>query len=356
MTLETELRAVAKGNRQPCHQQIHQVIARAIESGALAPDTRLPPERRLAEICSVSRTTVRLALESLVHQGYVEKFVGRGVFAKMPPTQRVVGCALPSLDPYTKYQWSVLLAQSVVREVRARGYGEAVYLLGSQEDCGQIQRDADHGRIHGLLSVDQLQNPIPTVPAVYGNMDTGRYRVIIDYAQMVDQAVHFLAAQGCRRIALFTYKNFAEARERTCAAYKQALAKHKLPFRSAWVAEVEPFEGDGDPEKVGREALLKMWSVRKLPDAIVFTDDWHALGALRALVGLGVEIPARLRVITHVNKGYALPFPCPVTALELDPHAMAEAMVDLLEEVWENPQKKATEMRVAPVLSENYRV
>lgn len=355
MNLEKKLRAVSKGSSEPCHQQIQRIIASAIESGALAADTRLPPERQLAEICSVSRTTVRLALETLVHQGYVEKFVGRGIFSKLPPVQRVIGCALPRLDPYTKYQWSVLLAQSVVREVRARGYGEAVYLLGSEEDYGQIQRDAQSGRIHGLLSVDRLQGPMPSVPTVYGNMDTGRYRVIIDYAQMVDQSVRFLAAQGRRRIALFTYEYFAEARARTFAAYKKALAEHALPFRRAWVAEVEAFRADGDPEEMGREALLKMWKGKELPDAIVFTDDWHALGALRAIVQLGVKIPEDLRVTTHVNKGYALPFPCPVTALELDPHDIAHAMVDLLEAVWKNPRKKAKEARVAPALSENYR-
>jgi DNA-binding LacI/PurR family transcriptional regulator len=69
---------------------------------------------------------------------------------------------------------------------------------------------------------------------------------------------------------------------------------------------------------------------------------------------MNVEIPAKLRVTTHVNKGYALPFPCPVTALELDPQDIAHAMVDLLEEVWKNPKKKASEVRVAPVLIENY--
>lgn len=356
MDLEKQLGAVTKGAGDASHQQIQRIIARSVESGDLAPGSRLPAERRLAEACLVSRTTVRLALESLVHQGYVEKRPGSGIYVKTPPGRRVVGCVLPNLDPYGKYQWAVLLAQNVVRQVRARGYGEAVYLLGSGEDRVQIQRDLVAGRVHGLLSLERLGDIDPALPVVYGNLGQGCYRVIIDYAAMVQRGVDFLAGRGCRRIALVTYKEQTRAGNESIVSLKASLAKHGLPYRRNRVVQVEAFSRTQSPEEIGRQALLELWRGKDLPDAVVFTEDWHALGAVRALAEMGVDMPGQVRVISHVNRGYVLPFPGSLHALELDPARIAGAMLDLLEKTWRAPKTAATVTRVAPVLMEEYPV
>jgi GntR family transcriptional regulator len=77
--------AVAERSPKPAWVQIEEQLGDRIESGALAPGERLPPERDLAEALQVSRMTVRQALASLAARGMVERGVGRGTFVREAP-------------------------------------------------------------------------------------------------------------------------------------------------------------------------------------------------------------------------------------------------------------------------------
>jgi len=351
MNFENELRKVDRGKPLACHQQIHQVVVRAIEGGALEAGARIPAERKLAELCGVSRTTVRLAMESLVHQGYVEKHAGSGIFVAFQPARRSVGCMLPAVNPYGRYQWHVLLAQSILREVRSRGYEDVVYLMDSAEDYAHLERDIGRGRIDGLLSVSLLDSVSCSLPVVYVNSKMDGFCVNIDYSRMVRQGVEFLAARGRRKIALFTYKSKDKWAKQIEQAFRQILRECDLSFREEWFVEVENLREKGRPEEEGgKQALLQLWQSRQRPDAILFIDDWFGLGGMQALMELGVEVPDQVMVATHVNQGYDLPFPCPTAKLQIDPRELARAMVDLLQEVWDG-KTGSREVMVAPVLS-----
>ena len=63
-------------------------LGTAIRVGLLAPGSKLPPERRLAEELRISRSTVRLALAALIESGHLISIRGRfgGAFvAERPP-------------------------------------------------------------------------------------------------------------------------------------------------------------------------------------------------------------------------------------------------------------------------------
>lgn len=64
----------------PLHQQISDWLAGQIESGALAPDERLPSEHELCEQFDVSRVTVRRALQTLEAEGRIIRRQGIGSF------------------------------------------------------------------------------------------------------------------------------------------------------------------------------------------------------------------------------------------------------------------------------------
>lgn len=65
---------------QPLYQQLHRAIREAIESEVLAPDDALPAERQIASDLSVSRITVRKALDGLVEDGLLVRRQGSGNF------------------------------------------------------------------------------------------------------------------------------------------------------------------------------------------------------------------------------------------------------------------------------------
>ncbi len=66
------------------YRQIAGQIASLIDSGEFAVGARLPPERELAGLLGVSRTSVREALISLEIAGRVEVRVGTGIFVRRP--------------------------------------------------------------------------------------------------------------------------------------------------------------------------------------------------------------------------------------------------------------------------------
>ncbi len=68
--------------RGPRYVQLYRHIVSAIQSGDLAPDSQLPPERDLAEIAEVSRVTVRKAVAQLVDEGLVDQRRGAGSFVR----------------------------------------------------------------------------------------------------------------------------------------------------------------------------------------------------------------------------------------------------------------------------------
>ncbi len=76
-------------------QQIYAGVRRAILDGVIAPGTRLPSSRAVAEDLGVSRTTAVLALEQLLAEGYLATRPGSGTFVAtdLPddlPQRRVV--------------------------------------------------------------------------------------------------------------------------------------------------------------------------------------------------------------------------------------------------------------------------
>ena len=64
----------------PLYQQLQRALREAIESHALAPEDALPAERQIAAELSVSRITVRKAIDGLVGEGLLVRRQGSGNF------------------------------------------------------------------------------------------------------------------------------------------------------------------------------------------------------------------------------------------------------------------------------------
>ena len=71
---------VEASRNEPLHAQIHRGVRDAILSGQLSPGLRLPSTRCLADAWSVSRSTVVLAFEQLIAEGYLQGRIGAGTF------------------------------------------------------------------------------------------------------------------------------------------------------------------------------------------------------------------------------------------------------------------------------------
>jgi 2-aminoadipate transaminase len=75
-----------RSSSTPLYQQLRDQIRQRIFSGSLPAGSRLPPERTLANMLGVNRTTVVNAYRELAAEGLVEGRVGHGTVVLPPPT------------------------------------------------------------------------------------------------------------------------------------------------------------------------------------------------------------------------------------------------------------------------------
>ena len=68
----------------PMYIQLANLISDAIYQGEYRPGDKLPSENMLCRAYSVSRITVRQALNFLIQQGLVFSVHGKGTFVKIP--------------------------------------------------------------------------------------------------------------------------------------------------------------------------------------------------------------------------------------------------------------------------------
>lgn len=79
-TLSKYLGPLDESHALPLYQQLQRSLRDAIEKRVLGPDDALPPERDLADALSVSRITVRKAIDGLVQEGLLVRRQGAGTF------------------------------------------------------------------------------------------------------------------------------------------------------------------------------------------------------------------------------------------------------------------------------------
>jgi len=77
---------ISSESEKPLQRQLYESLREAILGGRLVPGQKLPASRELALTLGISRTTVTLAYESLLSEGYLEARTGAGTF---------VGSSLP---------------------------------------------------------------------------------------------------------------------------------------------------------------------------------------------------------------------------------------------------------------------
>jgi GntR family transcriptional regulator len=72
----------------PLYYQLEKIIKDSINSGDLQPGDSLPTEVELMEMYSISRATVRHAIQNLENEGFLRKERSKGTFVQYPPVAR----------------------------------------------------------------------------------------------------------------------------------------------------------------------------------------------------------------------------------------------------------------------------
>jgi DNA-binding LacI/PurR family transcriptional regulator len=306
--------------------------------------TRLPGEKlesqnELAVRFKTSALTVREALSALAEEGLIERRRGSGTYVADRKERQHVG-VLIELDishPRASFFYR-RVTQQLRLLFRERGYREQLYAGHSapggawngELSCGEFLEDLERGLLCGLAAIaTDARGPwikavrergIPVV----GSGNGYEYSITIDMNRLICTGLDYLLAQGRRRVAYMAWGS--------ADGFLRASRDRGVQVRPEWVRHSLHPSAQG----AGWEELREIWaSSERKPDGLLIADDMLFSDARAAVADLGIRVPEDLMIVSHANRGMWFPASFPVTRIEVDPDACAQAMgtvlVDLLE-------------------------
>jgi LacI family transcriptional regulator len=136
-------------------------------------------------------------------------------------------------------------------------------------------------------------------------------------------ATEHLIAQGCRRIAHLRGpgNGIAEAR---MAGYSAALAKHKLVAPAEYVVQAS-YHDD-----MGYQAMQKLLLTKPIPDGIFCYNDPVAIGAMKAILEAGLNVPRDIAIVGAGNVHYSDLLAIPLTTIDQGTSLIGTQAAELL--------------------------
>lgn len=155
---------------------------------------------------------------------------------------------------------------------------------------------------------------IPLIMFDRSNDDLGVSQVVIDDYFGAFKSVEHLIEQGCTRIAHFTNTRKISIFKERLRGYREALQNHGLTFDPELVIESNLQLEDG------RNSMLKLLSLKKMPDAVFSASALGAVGAMQVLKERNISVPDEVALVAFSNEVYTSFIEPPLTAV--DQHSM----------------------------------
>ncbi len=285
-------------NKTFLYKGIYQALRELILSGELAPEDKLPTEDELAQQYSVSKITVKKALELLKEDGLILRVQGRGTFVRRierpgerdstKAPSRLIGLVLEHVSS----SFGLNMMYYIDRRLEAAGYKLCIrFTFGSIEKETEEINDLLDMNVAGMIIMPChdshynmtilkliLENfPIVLVDKRMHGLPINS--VCTDGREAMRLLVHHLKERGCQNAAMLTidpastsslgdraegfYKGLEETRMR-CAG------EHIMPRRTGNMISSDP-----EPQYV-TEIGKYLDSIDRLPDAMVCTE--YAIG------------------------------------------------------------------------------
>ncbi len=338
----------------PLWRQSAEHIQGLINRGELKPGDPLPSHEELAQISGIGASTLQKALNWLSAEGLIVRHRRRGSFvadnadANRPAWIGVMTRAM--FDPSIS-KWDMVGARALIdvladEGVEFRFYHNRYLPTGADADSQDIAttliEDVDAGRVRGLLVIGAIpaNHPefrktlkskcIPLVELTSRGRET-QFVVEFDRAGFLRRALELAGERRCRSVGLIDSLGIDEQTPLK-KAFDQQLVASELVTSSNWTISV-----DWPASTV--KGFVAMQRLRagseQLPDALVITDEYVALGVAQACLAGGVRVPEDLLLISYFTEGADIAYPLPVMTIHFSPDqlmqqgwAMLKARID----------------------------
>ncbi len=319
--------------------------------------------KELAERIDVSRTTV-----SRVMSGQAEKYrISKQTVKKvqeaaeqygLAPNQMAVNLRMQKTDtigllvPDLSNPFFANLAHAVERELRKAG---KLMLLSSTNDdtsleeqtLGMIARRQTDGLIVVPVGIDAEHfKPYEDRPIIF--LDRYFDHLNINHVSTNNeagafQATQYLIDQGHKRISVIQGIPEATSNRNRILGYKEAMKQAGLE------PEVNVY-GKGFTIQNGYESIFEILKSKERPTAIFTFNNLIAIGAIRALSQLGLEIPKDISLLSFDEQPYFELTSPPISTIKQPIAEMAKKAVNMLINRLEN--KSCTNDKIVPEIIE----
>ena len=283
----------------------------------------------LRNLGKISASTRRRVLQRAQELNYQTNWIARSLVTRRTFT---VGLLLPDFT----HPFFAEVAKSVAGSIRPHGYHliisyfEEDPALERNEVDSLVSRQVDGLIVASAQSPDRLElfegirkrkvpfvlidRPIAGVPASF---------VGVDNEAIGKLATSHLIAQGCRRIAHLRGPALGIAAARL-AGYRKALEKHSLTMPPNYIVEAR-YE-----DSSGYKAMRKLLKSHPLPDGVFCYNDPVAIGAIKAILEAGLNVPRDIAVVGAGNVHYSDLLAVPLSTVDQGTREIGTRAAELL--------------------------
>lgn len=280
--------------KQTKQEQLQEVLELRIRNGELSAGALLPSERELGAEYSMSRVTVRLALNSMVKNHKLRPVRGKGYFVldvpeePMKNTLNIGGVWLSDIHA----EWSMALF-SPTSEV-LEGLGFHLFLSCCEDDetiqaykiCSMLEKNVDgllivptyHGDALGnrelLKTIRASGKPVMLFDRPFEDVDLPC--VVNDDIAGGEMAAEYFVRHGHKRIALITFDKFNHlaklrlgAFEKRCAENGVDIFCYEVPYDSHISLNQMLKHLEKLPDFVRGNDITGVFTLLTFPDALV---------------------------------------------------------------------------------------
>ena len=344
------------GGRPNKYKAIYASLQESIASGKYKPSQRIPSESQLSRTFGASRLTVGRALNELEAAGLIERKAGSGsyVSSSAKGRGRSFGLLIPELVETEIFE---PICQGMARASRATHdelvWGAAKRGVETHEQqalelCDYYIAKDVSGVFFAPLEHTPEQNRFnrrilesfqkAAIPVVLLDRDAYQYPershcdlVGIDNRRAGYTVTKHLLEQGCKRIVFIASPDSAATVDQRVLGYCDVIKK----AAAAEMVEI------GQVAAIGW--IVQLMKARR-PDGFVCANDRTAGQLMVHLNELGVEIPARMKIVSVDDVKYASLLHVPLTTLRQPCHDIGAAAVWAMIERIEHPSMPARDI------------
>jgi LacI family transcriptional regulator, galactose operon repressor len=241
-----------------------------------------------------------LIVPDLIHPFFAE--LAKGLAAELGASFSLVIASTEEKIDLERRQIDDLLARGV----------DALFIASVQTRPGSFRR------------IQERQTPVVLVDRRVAGWP-GHF-VGMDDRRIGQLATEHLIEVGCRRIAHIAGAEVSTARDRL-EGYRQTLLKHRLPAPRELT--VTRSHGDHLGDLSGYRAMRRLLRLRHRPDGVFCNNDPTAMGAMRAILEAGLDVPGDIAVVGCGDVHYAKFLRVPLTSVAQQPDAIGRRAAEL---------------------------